>query len=378
MYLAHGYAYGPHTVRSRVASKLCDWCIVRAPFPAMSLSKNATASSKCASVSTTKGYEPQSKHRKKKLAEAKLIEQYLGAKQPERVPLHNIGWHQRNRGGLYDVAYQDYEVQVNDIDSFRKTWLARYGMMPGYTVISGNHFVAAQQLIKEKGSNFSDQPERCGEIAKERLRLRFQVCWENLSRRCWMLYFDEVIAMRWVFSDQNTTIGYEPQAQINNLQTKGNQWSKVLLLMETYTQELLSEATGLHKPFKPRTGHVGSYRASDEAPCRQRFTLCTTCESGPTGDRGEWRPPLEIIFKPLTGQSDMMEFLEHFIKPAGEDYESQVICMDSHASHMDASSSEFIESRGHVVLLHGGGLTEYEQPNDTDMHQSLRKEYERL
>ena len=76
----------------------------------------------------------------------------------------------------------------------------------------------------------------------------------------------------------------ETYAQINNLQTKGQQWPKVFLLMETYTQELLSEDTGLHKPFKPRTGHVGSYRASD-----------------------------------------MKEFLEHFIKPAGEDYESQVI-----------------------------------------------------
>ena len=337
MYLAHGYAYGPHTVRSRFASKLCDWCIVRAPFPAMSLSKNATASSKRASVSTKKGYEPQSKHRKKKLAEAKLIEQYLGAKQPERVPLHNIGWHQRNRGGLYDVAYQDYEVEVNDINSFRNKWLARYAMMPGYTCISGNHFVAAQQLIKEKGSNFSDQPERCGEIAKERLRLRFQVCWENLSRRCWMLYFDEVIAMRWVFSDQNTTIGYEPQAQINNLQTKGHHWPKVFLLMETYTQELLSEDTGLHKPFKPRTGHVGSYRASD-----------------------------------------MKKFLEHFIKPAGEDYESRLICLDLHASHMDASVVELIESRGHVLLFHGGGTTGCVQINDTHMHQSVREEYERL
>ena len=76
--------------------------------------------------------------------------------------------------------------------------------------------------------------------------------------------------------------------------------------------------------------------------------------------------------------SDMVELLEKTLKPAGEDYESQVICMDSHASHMDASSSEFIESRGHVVLLHGGGLTHYAQPNDTDFHQSFRKEYERL
>jgi len=349
MYLAHGYAYGPHTVRSRFASKLCDWCIVRAPFPAMSLSKNATASSKCASVSTKKGYEPQSKHRKKKLAEAKLTEQYLLANQPERVPLHNIGWHQRNRGGLYDVAYQDYEVQVNDINSFRNKWLARYAMMPGYTCISGNHFVAAQQLIKEKGSNFSDQPERCGEIAKERLRLRFQVCWENLSRRCWMLYFDEVIAMRWVFSDQNPVCYDQKPAWCNNT------------------------AIG----YEPQVREI-------EAHVRQRFTVCTEVYTVLTGDRGEWQPPRVIKFKPRTGHvgsyraSDMKEFLEHFIKPAGEDYESQVICMDSHASHMDASFVELIESRGHVVLLHGGGLTGCVSINDTHMHQSVREAYERL
>ena len=148
MYLAHGYAYGPHTVRSRFASKLCDWRIVRAPFPAMSLSKNATASSKCASVSTKKGYEPQSKHRKKKLAEAKLTEQYLLAIQPERVPLHNIGWHQRNRGGLYDVANRDNEVQRAEVHSFRKKWLARYEYEPVYACLSGNHFVAAQQRFQ--------------------------------------------------------------------------------------------------------------------------------------------------------------------------------------------------------------------------------------
>ena len=76
--------------------------------------------------------------------------------------------------------------------------------------------------------------------------------------------------------------------------------------------------------------------------------------------------------------SDMKEFLEHFIKPAGEDYESQVICMDSHASHMDASFVELSESHGHVVLLHGGGLTGCVQINDTHMHQSVREEYERL
>jgi len=84
------------------------------------------------------------------------------------------------------------------------------------------------------------------------------------------------------------------------------------------------------------------------------------------------------MFKPLTGQSDIKEFLENFLKPAGEDYESQLICLDLHASQMDPSVAELIESRGHVLLILGGGTTECVQTNDTLMHQSLRKEYERL
>jgi hypothetical protein len=49
-----------------------------------------------------------------------------------------------------------------------------------------------------------------------------------------------------------------------------------------------------------------------------------------------------------------------------------------HASHMDASVVELIESRGHVLLFHGGGTTGCVQINDTHMHQSVREEYERL
>ena len=55
-----------------------------------------------------------------------------------------------------------------------------------------------------------------------------------------------------------------------------------------------------------------------------------------------------------------------------------MICLGWHASHMDPSVAELIESRGHVLLLHGGGTTGCVQINDTHMHQSFRKEYERL
>ena len=74
-----------------------------------------------------------------------------------------------------------------------------------------------------------------------------------------------------------------------------------------------------------------------------------------------------------------MELLENTFKQAGEDYESQAICLDWYAAHRDPRIAELIASRGHVLLLHGGGTTAFMQVNDTHLHailQALMKELE--
>ena len=125
--------------------------------------------------------------------------------------------------------------------------------------------------------------------------------------------------------------------------------------------------------YEPQVGEI-------KAHSRQRIAVSTSLCPGPTGDRDEWRTPLEIMLKAAPRgrvgsyrASDMKEYLEKFLKPAGEDYKSHVICLDWHASHMDPSVAELIESRGHVLLLHGGGTTACLQCNDTDMHQHFKK-----
>ena len=61
------------------------------------------------------------------------------------------------------------------------------------------------------------------------------------------------------------------------------------------------------------------------------------------------------------------------LSPAGEDYEPQVVLLDSYAAHMDPAVAELLESRGYVLLLHGGGgTTAYSQPNDTNVHATLQ------
>ena len=59
--------------------------------------------------------------------------------------------------------------------------------------------------------------------------------------------------------------------------------------------------------------------------------------------------------------------------PASEDYESQVIYLDWHASHIEPSIAELIESREHAPSIHGGGMTGCEQTNDTNLHQQFKK-----
>ena len=70
--------------------------------------------------------------------------------------------------------------------------------------------------------------------------------------------------------------------------------------------------------------------------------------------------------------SDMVELLGMTLEPAGENEDVQIICLDWYAAHRDPAVVELIESRGHVLLMHGGGTTAYEQINNTHVHAILQ------
>ena len=136
-----------------------------------------------------------------------------------------------------------------------------------------------------------------------------------------------------------------------------------------------------------------------EAQSRQRFTICTCVDSRSISHKDE-PPPLGILFKaaPL-GQvwrelnesphippwmhvqtqvkgsyraSDMVELLGKTLPFATEDYDAIIVPLDWYAAHRDPAVLELIEQRGHVLLLHGGGTTAYEQVNDTHLHATLQ------
>ena len=152
------------------------------------------SSSKAASSSTAKGYEPQAKKQKLLLSEADRAEQHLAPNQPGRVQLNKISWHHNNRErqGIMpfhaqDVAYdictrgtskRRYGVVrlVEVPENVTKSWLAGIetkhrmnSLLSNFRAMSHNgqmyatlrctHFVEAQKLIKEGGRRYMNKAD---------------------------------------------------------------------------------------------------------------------------------------------------------------------------------------------------------------------------
>ena len=75
---------------------------------------------------------------------------------------------------------------------------------------------------------------------------------------------------------------------------------------------------------------------------------------------------------------DMVELLDKTLSVAEADGESIVVCLDWSVTHRDPAVVELIESKGHVLLLHGGGTTRYEQVIDTHLHSTLQARMKEL
>ena len=53
--------------------------------------------------------------------------------------------------------------------------------------------------------------------------------------------------------------------------------------------------------------------------------------------------------------------------------ESIIVLLDWFSGHLTEEVAECIHSKGHVLLLHGGGTTPFTQINDTHLHAELAK-----
>ena len=70
---------------------------------------------------------------------------------------------------------------------------------------------------------------------------------------------------------------------------------------------------------------------------------------------------------------DVLEALEKILPVATSTEQSIVVLLDLYAAHRSPDVIEFIETRGHIVLFHGGGCTPFTQVNDTHLRANLTR-----
>ena len=139
------------------------------------------------------------------------------------------------------------------------------------------------------------------------------------------------------------------------------------------------------------------------AATRARWSACTWTVS--SAERAQRIPGLELMFKAAGHQleSKLQLYVEHHVGvpwlsvvtgPKGSYREEHVLAflerhldeltpgrawrlcvLDAYAAQTGDNVKRLCWSRGYVLVVHGGGATGVTQPNDTDLHQHLRRRY---
>ena len=76
--------------------------------------------------------------------------------------------------------------------------------------------------------------------------------------------------------------------------------------------------------------------------------------------------------------TDLIEALEKMLPEANSPEESVIVMLDWFSGHLTDEVAAKIRSKGHVLLLHGGGTTPFTQVNDTHLHACLAAQLVRL
>ena len=138
---------------------------------------------------------------------------------------------------------------------------------------------------------------------------------------------------------------------------------------------------------------------TDHNATRQRYTILTFVQSWPSSP--EEPPKCAVLFKgapngrlnlqPTPGwlkiqtqekgsyrAQDVVCALDWSLPAADTPQQSIVVLLDWFSAHLSEEVREAIRSKGHVLLLHGGGVTALEQVNDTHLHAQVQRRMEEL
>ena len=70
---------------------------------------------------------------------------------------------------------------------------------------------------------------------------------------------------------------------------------------------------------------------------------------------------------------DVVEVLDWMLLQAHSPDESIIVLLDWFSGHLTEEVAALVESKGHVLLFHGGGTTPFTQINDTHLHALLQR-----
>ena len=137
------------------------------------------------------------------------------------------------------------------------------------------------------------------------------------------------------------------------------------------------------KGTSTRRGSKNVTTKTDHVGIRQRYTICTFVQSwpssaddpprcavlfkgssGPAGtilhgiDRPEWLLP-QCQEKGSYRTEDVLAVLEWSLPQANDASESIIVLLDWYAAHVSSEVQDLINRKGHVLLLHGGELLEW-------------------
>ncbi|MCP3920403.1 MAG: hypothetical protein GY711_33160, partial [bacterium] len=90
-----------------------------------------------------------------------------------------------------------------------------------------------------------------------------------------------------------------------------------------------------------------------------------------------WAPWLTVVTAPKASyrEEHILAFMEAHLPEMTADRRWRILFCDAFSPQLGESVRHLAWQRGYVLLVHGGGCTGVAQPNDTDLHQHLRRAY---
>ncbi|MCP4202782.1 MAG: hypothetical protein GY769_12720 [bacterium] len=90
-----------------------------------------------------------------------------------------------------------------------------------------------------------------------------------------------------------------------------------------------------------------------------------------------WAPWLTVVTAPKASyrEEHILAFMEAHLPAMTEGRRWRILFCDAFAPQLGEAVRHLAWQRGYVLLVHGGGSTGVAQPNDTDLHQHLRRAY---